>query len=292
MVIHHRRLRVAVEDQAVALFAAAQGLFGLLAVGNIPCVNHDPGDCGILQPVLADAFQKAPRPILVPKPVLGLERALPGFQDGLEGLQYPRQILGMNKRKCALSYQCPGLISQHALDGRAVVNEMTLLIQNGENVQRVLGDRAKVSLPTNQFGFGAPSLTPLFRLLNGAPHSRNQMLRPVLKHIVRRAGLEALDGRVFTNGPGNQQKRGFGTFLLRRPQRRQAVVRRQQIIRQNEIKPLRGQSLFKGRTAFGQDYLDLIPLLGQHNSHQIGVIRVVFQMQEAQRTLHILEYCD
>ncbi len=116
-------------------------------------------------------------------------------------------------------------------------------------------------LPANQFGFDAPPLAPFLGLLDRATHGRNQLLRPVLEHIVGRPGLETLDGRVFSDCPGNEQKRCFGAFRSRGPQGCQAVVRRQQIICQDDVELLGRQSPFKGGAAFCQDQLDREPFL-------------------------------
>ncbi len=116
VVEHQHRLRVAVEDQAIPLFALSQRLFGLLAVADVPRVNHHPGNVAIVQPVLADSFQIAPGAIPVPKPIFGLDGTVRVFQARVECLQYARQILGMHEREGALPLQFPRFIPQHALD--------------------------------------------------------------------------------------------------------------------------------------------------------------------------------
>jgi hypothetical protein len=116
-----------------------------------------------------------------------------------------------------------------------------LRIQDAQNVESVLRQRAKILFATMQFGLGLPALFSFPGLLNRASQGWYQPFGPLLQHVIGGTGPEAFHRRFLTNGSGDQHERCLAAPLAEEPKRLNAGIPGQREVSQNNIEGLFGQ---------------------------------------------------
>ena len=196
-------------------FAFPQRLRRLFAFGHIARIQNHARDLRILQPVLANRFEITPRAVAMAEAELVREPHVRMLEALFKRPQRGRQILRVHHLESIQANQLLRFVTEHRRQGGAVEPERPVATQNGQHVQRILGQSAKVFFPAGQFGFHPPALGALLRFEHRAAHCGNQPLDPGLEHVIRRAALQAFDGRLFANRARHQQKGSIRTLLPR-----------------------------------------------------------------------------
>src|SRR5436190_8447506 len=119
---------VTVENETILLFAFAQGGLGLLAVGHVARVDNDRGDFRVREPILADGLDITPGTVSVAKTELEPDSGVGQAQASLEGPRNGGKVVRKQELREDFSGERFGFIAKNSLDGRAVVEELSLLI--------------------------------------------------------------------------------------------------------------------------------------------------------------------
>ena len=128
---------------------------------------------------------------------------------------------------------------------------------------------------------------PAIGFAHGAAHRGAEPRETVLEDIVRCPAAETLDGRFFAEGPRHDDERKIGPPVPDDLQSREAIEGREREIGKDEVgvSPLEGGD--EGRAV--RDDLDVAVDGGlfQRRPYELHVVRVIFEVQDAQRSLHV-----
>ncbi len=171
----------------------------------------------------------------MPKPEFEHYGLVQILEAGFEGFQNSRQVFRVDQREQVLSREIFRLITHHPFQGGAGIEEVAVLGNNGEDVQRVFCQGAEVSFAPDQFRFNPPAFRALLRLLCRSEDGRNDALRPELEDIIGHAGFETVDGYLFAYGSREDNKGNVGQSFTHHAQGLDANEPRNQVVRQDQI---------------------------------------------------------
>ena len=105
----------------------------------------------------------------------------------------------MHQREGVTTGEFFRFVSQNPFQSGTVVLEHSLAIENRQHVRRIRRKIPEIFFAADEFRFGPFALEPLSCLLQSAANRRDQPLRPMFEHIIRRAVLKTLDCRLLAN---------------------------------------------------------------------------------------------
>src|SRR5215216_4187228 len=120
--------------------------FGPLAFGDVPGVDHHAPHSRVVEQVVYDVLEVAPRAVLVRHPELQ-GQVKPGSFQGLgEYAQRSPRVVRMDLVECVGPYLLFRLVAHHPLDCRAYVADGAVGLENCDDIGGVLYQRAKALL--------------------------------------------------------------------------------------------------------------------------------------------------
>ena len=254
----------------------------LFAFGDIARDNDDVGDLAMFVPHNAALrFDVADGAVLEQKTELG--SLLHAGGNGLvEDSPDAFAIVGMNFLERTRPAHDFG-IAQDATVGRAVVNPPAVQIEYRNQVGDVFRNQPEKFLPLAQGLFGLLAAAAVFKLTQRAAHGGGEPFGALLEDVIGRATAKAVDGDLFADGPGKQNDRQRRPPPLGQGQRGQAIERRERIIRNDEVKSAPFQSANKLLLRVHPHQFGSQSILLQHRLQQVRVVRIVLQVENAQR---------
>ena len=115
-------------------------------LGDVAVGHRHATDRRIVREVLAEGHDAAPSAVRVANPDLGVHLRPWGRGELLHVRPGQGRVLRVNEGGCLGAETLFDGISQHPLDGRAFVDDLPLLVQDREDVARVLHERPEPSL--------------------------------------------------------------------------------------------------------------------------------------------------
>src|SRR5581483_7917531 len=98
---------------------------------DIPVVQDDRPDIGIVQKVGRGSLDKTPAPILMLDPRFGGDRDMGIFNEVLEKTLDPLQVIRMDDLLKSAAYPIPGIVPHDFFDGRTDVARYAVLLDQG-----------------------------------------------------------------------------------------------------------------------------------------------------------------
>ena len=132
-----------------------------------------------------------------------------------------------------------------------------------------------------------PSRAAAVGFAHGPAHRGAETRETVLEDVVRGPAVEALDGRFFAEGPRHDDERKIGCPGPDNLQGGEAIEGRKREIGQDEVGVSSLEGGDEGRAV--RDDLDVAvdAALFQSGPYELHVVRVIFEVQDAQRSLHV-----
>src|ERR1051325_3171492 len=90
------------------------------------------------------------------------------LECAVKGASGVGQVLGVHQRKSVATNKFLRIVAEELLHGRTVVLKYSFLINNGENIEGILGQCPEIFFSANQLGFCSLAIVPFLRLLEGA----------------------------------------------------------------------------------------------------------------------------
>jgi hypothetical protein len=221
---------------------------------------------------------------------LGLERLLPAERKKLTNQQsgaiagFPRLFDLLLKRMIGTQFGRQDVVVSH--DDRQQIIEVM------GDPPRKTSDRLHF-LSLSQLFFALPEgffrslpLTAFIALAQSALNRRNQPSQTLFENIIRCPLMERVDGQFIAYHGRNEEKRDLRCVLTREGQRADTVETRQRIVCKNEIDVAffqRAQKCLPAVDTLGDMGQ---PRLGQRRHDEVGVDRIIFEMQQAKRLSH------
>ena len=137
------RDRRVVQETHQELLGLAQGLLGLLALGNVAVVDDDAAHARLVEQVGAGYLQVPPRTVAMAPPYLGRECASRRFQELGEHSPCHRDVVGVHQGEGAGADPLLGSVTQHPFDRRGHVGDGAVGVDHGDDVRRVADERAE-----------------------------------------------------------------------------------------------------------------------------------------------------
>ena len=127
------------------------------------------------------------------------------------------------------------LIAEKSIDGWTGVANRGLVIDDRDDVRRILDERSKAPLILLERSLRAAPRRSLSRLAQLALNRRQQSRRATLHDVVVCSGYHRLHRRLFTDRSGQNDERNVEPFLMQHRQRSRRVELRHRIVGDDEI---------------------------------------------------------
>jgi hypothetical protein len=259
-----------------------------VGVGDVAGVDHDQRAAVATHGRAPVRLDDAPGTVLVPKPVLDRGGPLGADEGALQPLLNRLQIVGMDEVADLTSHDFLGGEAQVTQARGAMVADDAGGIDHDDQVGGVFDQQAEPGLPLAQFFIGQAQLfigiAPLLQQLalgECVAHGGAQPGKSILQQIVGRAFAHRLDGGVFADRAGDENKGCFRVSTAEQFEGKQAGKLGQVVIGEHDV-----GSGAKGIEELG---LGLDPNAGEFHAvraerseHQLRVQRVVFHQDHRQ----------
>ena len=152
----------------------------------------------------------------------------------------------------------------------------------GDHVRRVLGEEPVAGFALAERLERALLLDAVLLLLQRLPDGRPEAGQSILEEVVGRPAPHGLDGRLLLDGPADDEEGDVQALLLHEVERLQSVEPRQRVVGEDDV-DLRAEVGDELLPVVYDVQACVIARLGQFEFDERGVVRVVFQQENAQR---------